>query len=48
MTCRLVDAVANYEPGLTLTYFSASSNFATMALIKKNGTVMDSFEMIAV
>ena len=38
---------ANYDPGLTLTYFTARSNFATQAFIWENGTIMDSLENIA-
>ena len=37
----------NYDPGLTLTYFMARSNFATWALIWENVTTMDSLEIIA-
>ena len=37
----------NYDPGLTLTYFSARSNFATWTFIWENVTMMDSLEMIA-
>ena len=38
---------ANYDPGLTLTYFKARSNFATKAYIWENVTMMDSLEIIA-
>ena len=38
---------AVYLPEFTLTYFSARSNFATQAFIKKNVTVMVSLEIIA-
>ena len=38
---------ANYDPGLTLTYFTARSNFATLAFIWENVTLMDSLEIIA-
>ena len=36
----------NYDPGLTLTYFTARSNFATWAFILENVTMMDSLEII--
>ena len=32
---------ANYDPGLTLTYFIAMSNFATLAFTWENVTMMD-------
>ena len=35
------------NPGLTLTYFMARSNFAAWAFIWENVTVMDSLEIIA-
>ena len=38
---------ANYDPGLTLTYFMARSNFATWAFIWENVTMMGSLEIIA-
>ena len=38
---------ANYDPGLTLTYFTAWSNFATKAFTWENVTMMDSLEIIA-
>ena len=38
---------ANYDPVLTLTYFTAMSNFATWAFTWENVTVMDSLEIIA-
>ena len=38
---------ANYELGLTLTYFMARSNFATKAFTWENVTMMDSLEIIA-
>ena len=38
---------ANYDPGLTLTYFTARSNFATLAFTWENVTFMDSLEFIA-
>ena len=38
---------ANYDPGLTLTYFTARSNFATYAFTWENVTMMDSLEIIA-
>ena len=38
---------ANYDPGLTLTYFMARSNFATYACTWENVTMMDSLEIIA-
>ena len=38
---------SNCDPGLTLNYFMARSNFATYAFIWENMTVMDSLEIIA-
>ena len=38
---------ANYDPGLTLTYFLARSNFATWAFTWENVTMMDSLEINA-
>ena len=38
---------ANCDPGLTLTYFMARSNFATLAFTGENVTLMDSLELIA-
>ena len=38
---------ANYYPGLTLTFFTAMSNFATKAFTWENVTMMDSLEIIA-
>ena len=38
---------ANYDPGLTLTYYTALSNFAALAFIWENVTPMDSLEIIA-
>ena len=38
---------ANYDPGLTLTYFMARSNFATKAFTWEHVTMMDSLEIIA-
>ena len=38
---------SNYDPGLTLTYFTARSTFATSALMWENVTMMDSLEIIA-
>ena len=38
---------ANYDPGLTLTYFTARSNFATYAVTWENVTMMDFLEIIA-
>ena len=38
---------SNYDPGLTLTYFTARSDFATKAFIWENVTMMDSLEIIA-
>ena len=38
---------ANFDPRLTLTYFTARSNFATQALTWENVTMMDSLEIIA-
>ena len=47
--CRLRPIIfcSNDKPGLTLTYFTARSNFATSAFTWENVTVMDSFEIIA-
>ena len=38
---------ANYEPGLTLTYFKAWSNFANWGFTWENMTMMYSLEIIA-
>ena len=38
---------ANYNPWLTLTYFTARSNFATYVFTWENVTMMDSMEIIA-
>ena len=38
---------ANYDPGLTLTYFTTRSNFETWAFTWENVTLMDSLEFIA-
>ena len=38
---------SNDKPGLTLTYFTARSNFATYAFTWENVTMMDSFEITA-
>ena len=38
---------ANDDPGLTLTYFTARSNFATYAFTWENITMMNSLEIIA-
>ena len=38
---------ANYDPGLTLTYFTARSNFAIKAFTWENVIMMDSLEIIA-
>ena len=38
---------ANYDPGLTLTYFTARSIFATYAFTWENVTIVDSLESIA-
>ena len=38
---------SNDNPGLTLTYFTARSNFATLAFIWENVTMMDSLDIIA-
>ena len=38
---------SNYSPGLTLTYFMARSNFATLAFTWENVTMMDPLETIA-
>ena len=35
------------KPGVTLTYFTASSKFATKAIIWKSVTMMDPLEIIA-
>ena len=37
----------NYDPGLTMTYFAARSNFATWAFIWENVKMMESLEIIA-
>ena len=37
----------NNDPELTLTYFMARSNFATLAFTLRNVTMMDSLETIA-
>ena len=37
---------SNDNPGLTMTHFTARSNFATYALIWENVTMMDFLEMI--
>ena len=38
---------SNYDPGLTLTYLMARSNFATSVFIWNNVTMMDSLDIIA-
>ena len=38
---------ANYDPWLTLTYFTARSNLATSAFTLENVIIMDSLEIIA-
>ena len=38
---------ANYDPWLTLTYFTTKSNFATWAFTWENVTIMYSLEFIA-
>ena len=38
---------ANYDPGLTLTYFTTRLNFPTSAFTWENVTMMDSCEIIA-
>ena len=38
---------ANYDPWLTLTYFTARSNFATKAFTWESVTIMDSLKIIA-
>ena len=49
MVCSTRDTLHhNYDPGLTLTYFLARSNYATWAFILKNVTVMDSLKIISV
>ena len=47
--CRLGSIIfcSNDKPGLTLTYFTARSNFATYAFTRENVTMMDSLESIA-
>ena len=37
---------ANNDPGLTVTYFTARSNFATWAFTWENVRMMDSLEII--
>ena len=37
----------NYDPGLTLTHFTARLNFATSASTWGNVTMMDSLEIVA-
>ena len=37
---------SNDDPGLTLTFFFASSNFATKTFMKENMTMMDSLDII--
>ena len=37
---------ANNDPGLTLTYFTSRSNFATSAVTWENVSMMDSLEII--
>ena len=43
---RAIIFCSNDKPGLTLTYFTARSNFATYAFTWENVTVMDYFEII--
>ena len=38
---------SNDEPGMTFTYFTARSNFATYAFTWENVAMMDSWEIIA-
>ena len=38
---------ANYDPGLTPTYFTATKIFATWAFTWENLTMMDSLEIIS-
>ena len=38
---------ANYDPVLTLTYFTVRSNFATYAFTFENVTIINSLEIIA-
>ena len=38
---------SSYDPGFTLTYFMARSNFATYTFIWENVTMKDSLEIIA-
>ena len=44
---KLFIIYTNFDPGLTLTYFTARSNFATWALSWENVTMMDSLEIFA-
>ena len=45
--CKSIIFCSMDNPGLTLTYFTARSNFAALALIWENVTMMDSLEIIA-
>ena len=45
--CKSIIFCSMDNPGLTLTYFTARSNFAAFALILENVTLMDSLEKIA-
>ena len=50
MTYRRLNPIimcSNDKPGVTLTYFTASSKFATKVIIWKTVTIMDSLEIIA-
>ena len=44
---KLIIFCSNDNPGLTLTYFTACSNFATYDFIWENVTMMDSLKIIA-
>ena len=44
---KLITFCSNDNPVLILTYFSARSNFATLAFIWENVTVMDTLEIMA-
>ena len=44
---KLIIFCSNYNTVLILTYFTASSNFATLAFIWENVTIMDTLEIIA-
>ena len=44
---KLIIFCSNDNPVLTLTYFTAMSNFVTSAFIWENVTMMDTLEIIA-